>query len=513
MGRPVLSPSHTVRLPVSLLVCLFLLAGLYAAPASEATVPAGFQDSLVTDVSGPTALAFTPDGRLLITRQPGVLRIYKNGSLLGTPALNISSKVCSDVERGLLGVAVDPAFATNHYIYLYYTFKKFGTCETGTTSVPVNRVSRFTLADNNTVDPASQLVLVNNIPSTGANHNGGDLQFGQDGNLYISVGDGGCDYAFDSGCGALNDAARDQNILLGKILRITSSGGIPAGNPYQGSGSARCNVAGRTQAGLRCRETYAWGLRNPFRIAFDPYATGLRFFINDTGQDTWEEIDQGKAAADYGWNVREGPCATGSTTDCGAPPAGMTNPIYSYSHGTACDVITGGAFVPVGVWPTAYDRNYMYADFGCGGIFRLRNTINGYVASDFATGLGSNSAVVLRFAGAKAAGPVLYYTTYNNGGQVRRISYTGSANRTPIARASANPTSGPVPLSVAFKGNTSTDADGDPLTYGWDFGDGTAHSTSVNPSHTYTTAGTYTATLRVSDGTASWSATVKITVG
>ena len=511
MGRPVLLSSHTVRWPVWLLACMVLLAGLYAVPASEATVPAGFADNLVTNVTAPTALAFTPDGRLLVTSQSGVLRIYKNGALLGT-ALNISSKVCSNSERGLLGVAVDPAFATNRHIYLYYTFNKFATCETGTTKVPVNRVSRFTLADNNTVDPASEVVLVNNIPSTGGNHNGGDLQFGKDGYLYISVGDGGCDYAFNSGCGGSNDAARDTNILLGKILRITRSGGIPAGNPYLGSNSARCNVAGRTQVGMKCRETYASGLRNPFRISFDPNPPTTRFFINDVGQSTWEEINLGKAAADYGWNLREGPCAEGSSTNCGAPPAGMTNPIYSYNHSTGCDVITGGAFVSIGIWPTAYDRNYLYADYGCGKIIRLSYTNNAIVASDFATGLGSNSAVVLRF-GPWPRGPFLYYTTYNNGGQVRRIAYTGSANRTPIARASAISTSGPVPLTVAFHGSSSTDADGDPLTYNWGFGDGTAHSTAANPSHTYTQAGTYSAFLRVSDGTVSSSATVQITAG
>ena len=114
------------------------------------------------------------------------------------------------------------------------------------------------------------------------------------------------------------------------MLRVTTSGGIPPDNPFQGANSARCNATGRSPAGTICQETYAWGLRNPFRLAFDPNAAGTRFFINDVGQNTWEEIDDGKAGADYGWNVREGHCATNSTTDCGAPPAGMTNPIFDY---------------------------------------------------------------------------------------------------------------------------------------------------------------------------------------
>ena len=121
------------------------------------------------------------------------------------------------------------------------------------------------------------------IPSPSGNHNAGDLRFGNDGYLYVSVGDGGCDYAGNSGCAGANDASRDQHALVGKILRITSTGGIPPTNPFQGAGTARCNVTGRTTAGNKCQETFAWGLRNPFRIAFDPNTTATRFFINDVG--------------------------------------------------------------------------------------------------------------------------------------------------------------------------------------------------------------------------------------
>ena len=135
---------------------------------------------------------------------------------------------------------------------------------------PVNRVSRFVLRDDDTVDPAAETVLIDNIPAPQSYHNGADLQFGKDGLLYVSTGDGGCDYAGDSGCLELNDAARDQHVLLGKILRITARRRDPAGNPWQGAGTARCNVTGRTTSGTRCQETFAWGLRNPFRIAFDP---------------------------------------------------------------------------------------------------------------------------------------------------------------------------------------------------------------------------------------------------
>ena len=227
--------------------------------------------------------------------------MFKN-NLLSTPALNLSSRICSDSERGLLGVAVDPQFNSNRYVYLFYTFDKFNNCATNTANVPVNRVSRFTLSTNNVIDPQSERVLINNIPSYAGNHNGGDLGFGKDGLLYVSVGDGGCDYAGNSGCAASNDAARDKHALLGKMLRITKTGGIPTGNPFRGANTARCNVSGRTQVGKTCQEIFATGLRNPFRIAFAPNVTGTKFFINDVGQDAWEEIDQSRRGADYGWN-------------------------------------------------------------------------------------------------------------------------------------------------------------------------------------------------------------------
>ena len=394
------------------------------ATAPAAVLPPGFTDEPVLSAGGPTAIAFTPDGRLLVTTQAGALRVHTPaGGLLATPALNLAGKLCANSERGLLGVAVDPAFATNRFVYLYYTFNKFANaCPTGSSTTPVNRVSRFVLGDSNTVDPATETVLIDNIPSFAGNHNAGDLQFGRDGNLYVSVGDGGCDYAGNSGCAGSNDAARDEHVLLGKILRITPSGGIPADNPFTGAGTARCNTGAAT-AGLRCQETFAWGLRNPFRIAFDPTAAGTRFHINDVGQAAWEEIDLGAAGADFGWNVREGHCVTGSTTDCGTPPAGMTNPIFDYGRADGCTSITGGAFVPAGNWPPAYAGTYLFGDFVCGRIFRLvPDGAGGFDRITFADGLGAGSAVHLAF-GPHATGAALYYTTFAGGGAVRRIAF------------------------------------------------------------------------------------------
>ena len=354
-----------------------------------------------------------PTARLLVTTQFGEVRLIDGGTLAPDPALDLAGSLCTADEMGLLGAAVDPAFTGNGFVYLYYTRSKPGRC--------VNRVSRFTMSGA-TISAASEQVLLDEIPATG-NHNGGDLRFGNDGYLYVSVGDGGCDYAGDSGCAGQNDASRDRHVLLGKILRITSAGGIPASNPFQGAGTARCNVTGRTAAGSTCQETFAWGLRNPFRFAFDPNTSGTRFYINDVGQGVWEEVDLAQAGADYGWNVREGPCANDSETNCGPPPAGMTNPIYAYSHSeTGCAAITGGAFVPNGAWPAAYDGAYLYGDYTCGKIFQLLpDAGGGFVRSEFATDVG---AVVNMTFGPSAGGQALYYTNYSNGGEVRRIEPT-----------------------------------------------------------------------------------------
>jgi glucose/arabinose dehydrogenase/PKD repeat protein len=491
------------RAAVALAASLALIA-----PADAATLPPGFDDTLVATVPQPTALAFTPDGRLLVTSKAGQLRVVRDGALVPAPAIDLAGRVCPQSERGLLGVAVDPDFQSNRHVYLYYTFNKYGTCALDPPpNGPVNRVSRFTLRDDNTIDAGSELVLIDGIPSPGGNHNAGHLGFGKDNHLYVTVGDGGCDYAEDSGCGIANNAARDRNVLVGKVLRITAAGGIPADNPFRGANSARCNETGRTAAGNICQETYAWGLRNPFRLAFDENAAGTRFFINDVGQNAWEEIDEGKAGADYGWNVREGHCAANSTTNCGAPPAGMTNPLFSYGRGAGCVAITGGAFVPNGLWPAEYDGRYLFGDYVCGKIQSLRLTALGWAPADFGNDMG---AVIDLVFGPWGSSQALYYLTWN--GQVRRIAYTG--NRSPVAVAKATPTSGATPLGVFFDGSDSSDPDGGALTYRWDFGDGGPPSTEAEPGYVYEQAGTYQATLRVTDSAgATDTDSVRIDVG
>ncbi len=513
---------------------LALIGALILPLASQArarAVPADFVDELVTSVTAPTDLNWTPDGRMLITQQSGQLRVVQNGSLLPTPALSLDNRVCSDFERGLLGVEVDPNFATNHYIYLYYTFNKFNDTPTNCThktgsapaDTPVNRVSRFVLGDNNSVDSASEQVLVDGMPSPNGNHNAGDLLFGKDGKLYITIGDGGRDYATGddySGSAGANDAARDKHVLTGKVLRINPDGSVPSDNPFLGAGTTACADDGFGNPGNHCQETWAWGLRNPFRITLDPNSPTTRIFINDVGQNIREEIDAGVAGSDYGWNCREGTLTNNTQGPCSPTPPNMVDPIFEYEHGSGsgapfinCNSITGGAFVPNGVWPSQYNGVYLFSDYVCGKMFVLEQSGPTWSATEFATGLGG--AVSLDF-GPFGATQALYYTTYSNGGQIRRIRYTGSGNQPPTASFTAQPSSGAAPLNVSFDASASSDPESGALQYIWSFGDGTApvSTTTSTINHTYSSDGTFQATLVVRDpaGLDSSPATQNITV-
>ena len=196
-----------------------------APPAAAA--PVAFSDTVVTTVAAPTAMAWTPDGRMLVAQDGGQLRVVRDGQLLATPALNLTSRICSGGERGLLGVGVDPRFATNRFVYLYWTHNAHGYCGQEGPDTPENRVTRYTLGDNSVVVAGSERVLVDHIPSERINHNAGDLNFGADQLLYISVGDGGCVLDDSTRCGPLNTNSRRLDIPNGKILRVTRAGGVP----------------------------------------------------------------------------------------------------------------------------------------------------------------------------------------------------------------------------------------------------------------------------------------------
>jgi glucose/arabinose dehydrogenase len=472
---------------------------------AEAAVPAGFADQFVASVASPTDVAFTPDGRMLITSQSGELRVFQNNALVATPAITLA--VCFNKERGLVGVAVDPAFASNHFIYLYYTVK-VGSCGT---SGPFNRVSRFTLSDANQAQ--NEKILVDKIASLG-NHNAGDLNFGPtDGLLYVSVGDAGCRLNDTSACQNDNDNARSTSILNGKILRVSPADGSfptgPGGNPYSGAGNVRrCgNPAGVPGGTGPCGEIWATGLRNPFRFAFKPDAP-YTMHINDVGTYKWEEIDRGQAGADYGFNLREGPCVLNSTSKCPPPPAGLTDPIFSYKHGDVsdgslpCTAVTGAAFVPNGLWPAPYSGSYLFSDYACGRIFRLAPSGGGFTPVPFTTGLGTGAGVSIAF-GPAGSTKGLYYTSFVNGGEVHRIVSTTPTAVPPVASFTASPASSPGPVTVSFNGSGSSDPDNDPLTgFTWTFGDGSPAVTENDPSisHSYASRGAFTATLVVTDG-------------
>lgn len=415
------------------LLGVFLVAGpWYSIPRSTGALPQGFQDNLVTNILGtPMDIAWTPDGRLLIVTRDGTLRVFANGALLPNPAIDLSPVVCTLGDEALGGVAVHPNFTLNHYIYLYYTYKKFGTCNINSPDDPVNRLSRFYLPENNSASPASEVVLLDTPPLPSYDHMGDDLQFGRDGLLYLTIGDGG-----SACCSSTPRAPEDPGVLLGKVVRLTDSGGIPPGNPFTGSDSARCNLNGvpptGSPLGTKCQEVFAMGLRNPFRAAFDPNNSSIRYFVNDVGENTWEEVNLGAAGADYGWPTREGPCAAANPlTDCGPPPPGLTNPIFWYAHNetinsTVCSAITAGAFIPNGLWP-GFNNSYLYADWVCGGVWQLTSdSKGGFTRTLFAT-VAPSGITSMRF-GPNGNTQALYYVTLAAGGQLRRISSTNSAD-------------------------------------------------------------------------------------
>lgn len=449
-------------------------------------LPAGFSDSVVARVDAPTALTWTPDGRMVVTSKPGRIVVGDGDGGDTTTALDLSARVCDAKEQGLVGVAVDPAFARNHFVYAYYTHEVRGSC-----ARPQNRVSRFVLRNDDTIRARSEEVLLDHIPSPAGQHIAGDLEFGADDFLYVSVGDGVCSVVRRTHCGPTNDNAQLNRVPLGKILRVDRRGRPPATNPYAGTaGSRRCtDPAGVPSGDGPCREIFASGLRNPFRFARKPGTN--RFYVNDVGMDTWEEVNRLRKGSNYGWNVREGHCRRDSTTDCG--PAGrFTNPIHDYRHGE-CRSITGGAFVPRGAWP-GWRGSYLYSDFGCGKIFRLRRTEGGELRrSTFLS--GARGPVHLRF-GPYDGGRALYYLSYFTG-TVHRVTRAG-ANTPPVAEFGYRPDG----LTVSFSGAASTDPDaGDRVRrWRWDFGDGTsAVTTTPRTTHTYAAEGPVEASLTVVD--------------
>ncbi len=328
-GTPI-PDRHNQRLVFSAVNILFVLLIAHSS-LTAATLPAGFGETQIAGgLSSPTAMEIAPDGRIFVCLQAGQLRVIKNGSLLATPFVSLT--VDSNGERGLLGIAFDPNFTSNHFLYVYYTVPG---------SPAHNRVSRFT-ANGDVALAGSEFVLadLDNLSGAG-NHNGGAIHFGPDGKLYVAVGENA-------------NAANSQTLSnrLGKILRINSDGSIPSDNPF-------FNIASGAN-----RSIWAMGLRNPFTFGFQP-GTG-RMFINDVGETTWEEINDGLAGSNYGWNLCEGACSPAN--------ANFRDPLFQYAHGSlltqGCAIVGAAFYNPATVqFPTSYVGKYFFGDL-CNGWIR-----------------------------------------------------------------------------------------------------------------------------------------------
>lgn len=347
---------------------------------NAATLPAGFTETQVAiGLSNPTAIAFAPDGRLFVCEEGGAVRIIKNGVLLTTPFTTVNTDASN--ERGLLGIAIDPNFTGNHFVYVYYT---------APTPTVHNRVSRLTANGDVAVGGSEVAILELNTLTTNSNHAGGGLHFGSDGKLYIATGDD-------------NVAANSQTLgnLFGKLLRINADGSIPNDNPFFGT------AAGDNRA------IWALGLRNPFTFGFQP-GTG-RLFINDVGESLAEEINEGIAGGNFGWPSCEGVCSPANPT--------FRDPIFAYGHGssgtTGCAIV-GAAFYnpPVSQFPPDYTGKYFFADFCSGWIRRFDPATN--TATDFAAG------VLLPTDLAVSPDGTLYYLA-RSGGTVYRVQFNGQS--------------------------------------------------------------------------------------
>jgi glucose/arabinose dehydrogenase len=373
-----------------------------ATPASAATLPSGFTDTTVTaGLAGAMDVAALPDGRFLVARRAGAVTLMNHDGSGKVDVLNLT--VCNDGEQGLLGITVDPQFAANGYFYVYYSRDAGGGC--GGDGLPAttgskNRVSRFTLSGT---AAGSEAVLLDNMPEwPGNNHDGGTVHIAQDGKLYVSVGDGGT--------GRPPTNPTDLGVPNGKILRVNLDGTPAAGNPF---GTTPCKDTWAVGGGP-CGEIYARGLRNPFRLGFKADGASVKFRINDVGESTWEEVDDGIAGADYGWPTREGPCPTGQTLPCAPAPAGLTDPVAFYGRANNCGTITGGAFVPDGLWG-GYDGSYVFADWKCGELYVQRPGQTGQTFDKLSADSGAITSIKFLPEGSSYA---MYYTV---GDQLHRV--------------------------------------------------------------------------------------------
>ncbi|MER5409152.1 PQQ-dependent sugar dehydrogenase [Streptomyces sp. NPDC002769] len=524
----------------------------------------------VAETGEPMTLAVLPDRSVLHTARDGTIRLT---NAVGTTSVAGKLDVYSHDEEGLQGVAVDPGFATNRYIYLYYAPKLStpagdapadGTAADFTPFDGVNRLSRFVLRTDGTLDLAGEKKILDVPASRGiCCHVGGDIDFDAAGNLYLSTGDDTNPFASDSYTPIDERATRNPafdaqrsagntNDLRGKVLRIKvnadGSYAIPSGNLFA-PGTAKTRP-----------EIYAMGFRNPFRMSVDK-PTGT-VYLGDYGPDAGTasptrgpggqvEFNRITKAGNFGWPYCTGDNdayidydfatgTSGSAFNCAAPKnnsprnTGLTDlppvqPAWIPYDGASVPEFGNGSESPMGgpvyrydaastsevKFPQEFDGDFFAGEFGRRWIKRIEAGTDGAVQSINPFPWAGTQVMDMAFGPDGALYVLDYGTGYFSGDEnsaLYRIEHV-TDGLAPTAQAKADVTSGRTPLAVAFSSAGSTDPDGDALSHAWNFGDG-ATSTAANPSHTYTTNGQYTATLKVTDTTGkSATASVQITVG
>ncbi|MGI9551831.1 MAG: malectin domain-containing carbohydrate-binding protein [Aurantibacter sp.] len=497
----------------------------------KAQLPDEFlQVDLLTGLSNATTMQFAPDGRIFILDRYGEVLIYKTDTQLSVSAGTVP--VFHEFEDGLLGIAFDPNFLTNNYIYLHYSV--LGESK--------NRVSRFTMNGDN-LDLNSEIILLDwATQRTLSFHSGGDMAFDSQGNLYVAIGDNtdhgnyGAHDESDNTKSA-EKSSGNTNDLRGSILRITPQANgtytIPSGNLFSASSTT-------------LPEIYVMGARNPYRIFVDKDNTDWLFWgevgpdanaPSALGPEGLDEMNLVKTAGNYGWPYFSGvdndafqvtyrtpspfynnPAApentstwnTGATVLPAAQPAWLEFFHKSYFAGTR--YYYNPALTDLQRFPVEFDEVFFYYDFNDSKIWAVNMDAQGNITNNeqlapavFPT---SASGFIDMEMGPDGKMYILAYGTgccpQNVGtGRLVRVDYIGiTTNAPPTVVISADPTNGPLPLTVDFSSVGTTDPDGDfPLTYEWDFdGNGTVDSTAENPTNVYNTAGTFNVQLKVDDG-------------
>lgn len=376
---------------------------------------------VATGLTNPTSFTIADDGRIFIAEQKGQVKVVEDGQLLSTPVLNITVNEDGPegyTERGLLGITLDPDFATNNYMYIFYT----------TPDAPVHsRVVRYTLNGNVADMSSAQTIKDLDNLSSAHNHNGGALHFGPDGKLYIATGEN-----------ATSSNSQNLDNTHGKILRLNPDGSIPGDNPFPTGSDAQKMI-------------WAYGLRNPF--TFDIQQSTSRIFVNDVGQENWEEInDVTVAGQNFGWPHEEG---MGSE---------YVNPIYTYPiNGMQECAVTGGCFFePIATnYPVKYRGKYFFMDY-CSTWMKVLDPATGTILETFSEDVANSPIGV----DVHPDGNIYYINrgSYDGSGigSVYKITYSGNlepeVQSHPESQSIAE--SQPVTFSVQVSGAV-------PLSYQW----------------------------------------------